>query len=104
MYMHVCMCVCTYIYIYIYTHTYIHTHSQDRLGSKRLRAAFAYDAGSGGPSSTTRPWEHFEGRWAAIRRSLERAFGAGSGGKPFRLLDVGSNNGFFSLQALVTSR
>jgi hypothetical protein len=42
-----------------------------------------------------RPWLHFVTRWAAIDVELERCYGEA----PFTLLDLGSCNGFFSLQA-----
>lgn len=52
-----------------------------------------------------RPWETFTGRWAAIREAFleEHARSWGKPKKfgeaaPFTLLDVGSNNGYFSLQ------
>eukprot|EP00929_Paragymnodinium_shiwhaense_P038836 TRINITY_DN20469_c0_g1_i1.p1 TRINITY_DN20469_c0_g1~~TRINITY_DN20469_c0_g1_i1.p1 ORF type:complete len:620 (+),score=115.15 TRINITY_DN20469_c0_g1_i1:76-1935(+) len=42
-----------------------------------------------------RPWAHFLTRWAGIDMELERMFGD----TPFTLIDLGSCNGFFSLQA-----
>lgn len=44
-----------------------------------------------------RPWSHFVTRWAAIDVELERAFG--ELGRPFTMVDLGSCNGWFSLQA-----
>ncbi|CAK0823013.1 unnamed protein product, partial [Prorocentrum cordatum] len=43
-----------------------------------------------------RPWSHFLTRWAAMDVELERTFG---GRVPFTLMDLGSCNGFFCLQA-----
>lgn len=40
-----------------------------------------------------RPWESFAGRWEAIRGELDKTDGK------FTLLDVGSCNGYFCLQA-----
>mmetsp|Transcript_51619 Transcript_51619/g.83742 ORF Transcript_51619/g.83742 Transcript_51619/m.83742 type:complete len:387 (-) Transcript_51619:156-1316(-) len=60
------------------------------------RADFTYRGGT-----VPRPWDQFTGRWAAIERRLSEAFGTGSGGKRFRLIDIGSNYGFFSLQTAV---
>lgn len=55
---------------------------------------FTYLAGP-----TDRPWHHFTSRWKAIYKALAETFGAGPKGKPFFLVDVGSCNGFFALQA-----
>lgn len=49
-----------------------------------------------------RPWETFTGRWAAIKRALleELPSGrSGAAGPAPTLIDLGSNNGYFSLQA-----
>jgi hypothetical protein len=55
---------------------------------------FTYLAGP-----TDRPFHHFTSRWKAIYKVLAETFGTGPGGKPFFLVDVGSCNGFFALQA-----
>lgn len=59
-----------------------------------MQDEFGYNGGS-----VPRPWEHFDGRWKAIGSKLANIFGVGDDGMPFRLLDVGSNHGYFSLQA-----
>eukprot|EP00928_Gymnodinium_smaydae_P019711 TRINITY_DN17575_c0_g1_i1.p1 TRINITY_DN17575_c0_g1~~TRINITY_DN17575_c0_g1_i1.p1 ORF type:complete len:383 (-),score=64.87 TRINITY_DN17575_c0_g1_i1:388-1536(-) len=46
-----------------------------------------------------RPAESFEGRWAAIAKELDDRFGIGGEGKAFSLVDVGSNHGYFCLNA-----
>lgn len=55
---------------------------------------FTYLAGS-----TDRPWEHFKGRWKAIKPYLANMLKACGSNRPLRIADVGSCTGFFSLQA-----
>lgn len=55
---------------------------------------FTYVAGT-----KDRPWEHFLGRWRAMRPHLNRMLATFDGDRPLRIVDVGSCTGFFSLQA-----
>mmetsp|Transcript_48912 Transcript_48912/g.126117 ORF Transcript_48912/g.126117 Transcript_48912/m.126117 type:complete len:481 (+) Transcript_48912:93-1535(+) len=55
---------------------------------------FTYPAGD-----TERPWEHFLGRWSAMRGEMARMLQARGSDRPLRVVDVGSCTGFFSLQA-----
>lgn len=55
---------------------------------------FTYLAGS-----QDRPWEHFVGRWEAIRPRLSEILARCGTDRPLRVLDVGSCRGYFSLQA-----
>eukprot|EP00435_Cladocopium_sp_Y103_P020212 s1031_g4.t3 len=55
---------------------------------------FTYVAGK-----TDRPWEHFTGRWEAIKPILAEMLAASSKTRPLRIVDLGSCNGFFALKA-----
>mmetsp|Transcript_47625 Transcript_47625/g.96923 ORF Transcript_47625/g.96923 Transcript_47625/m.96923 type:complete len:397 (-) Transcript_47625:23-1213(-) len=55
---------------------------------------FTYVAGK-----TDRPWEHFTGRWEAIKPVLAEMLAASSKTRPLRIVDLGSCNGFFALKA-----
>mmetsp|Transcript_43678 Transcript_43678/g.69357 ORF Transcript_43678/g.69357 Transcript_43678/m.69357 type:complete len:391 (-) Transcript_43678:40-1212(-) len=55
---------------------------------------FTYNAGR-----TDRPWNHFTGRWEAIKPILAEMLAASSNMRPLRIVDLGSCNGFFALKA-----
>eukprot|EP00401_Gymnodinium_catenatum_P051355 CAMPEP_0117491408 /NCGR_PEP_ID=MMETSP0784-20121206/18050_1 /TAXON_ID=39447 /ORGANISM="" /LENGTH=398 /DNA_ID=CAMNT_0005286195 /DNA_START=99 /DNA_END=1292 /DNA_ORIENTATION=- len=55
---------------------------------------FVYLAGA-----TDRPFQHFTGRWQAMRPHLTNVLRACGKSRPLRVVDVGSCTGFFSLQA-----
>lgn len=46
-----------------------------------------------------RPWDHFLGRWKAIKPRLQKICESLASDRPLRIVDVGSCTGFFSLQA-----
>merc|ERR1719359_1628249 len=45
-----------------------------------------------------RPWVTFTGRWKAIKEALDALTAPDGIPQEFTLIDVGSNNGYFSLQ------
>lgn len=55
---------------------------------------FTYAAGS-----SDRPWEHFTGRWEAIKPLLTDMLAACDKTRPLRMVDLGSCNGYFALKA-----
>lgn len=54
---------------------------------------FVYNAGS-----TDRPWDHFLGRWQAMRPYVAQTLRSLGTSRPLRVVDVGSCTGFFALQ------
>lgn len=55
---------------------------------------FTYLAGS-----VDRPWNHFTGRWEAMKPHLADMLQACGSDRPLRVVDLGACTGFFSLQA-----
>ncbi|CAJ1395881.1 unnamed protein product [Effrenium voratum] len=55
---------------------------------------FTYLAGS-----SDRPWEHFTGRWQAIKPVLNAMLAGCSQTRPLRVVDLGSCSGYFALKA-----